>query len=136
MSSATSDQYGGSGAFHGHSGDFFAPIGGVPGRSGGIHRWPGGRATSRIGDVSRFTVEADHELTQTLRRYQSFYKEAYGAAVTEADLLREMARRFMANDGDFQGFGQKRRRTKRKPPVASLAEPSNNGKLDLRGPAT
>lgn len=89
-----------------------------------------------IAETTRFTVEADHELTQTLRRYQAFYKEAYGASVTEADLIREMTRRFMANDGDFQGFGQKRRRTKRKQPVASLAEPGNNGKLDLRGPAT
>ncbi len=58
-----------------------------------------------ISEITRFTVEADHELTQTLRRYQAFYKEVYGAMVTEAELLREMARRFMANDGDFQGFG-------------------------------
>ena len=89
-----------------------------------------------ITEVTRFTVEADHELTQNLRRYQAFYKEAYGAQVAEADLLREMARRFMASDPDFQGAGQKRRRRSRKPAVTPPQEPSNNGKLDLRGPAT
>jgi len=89
-----------------------------------------------IAETTRFTVEADHELTQTLRRYQAFYKDAYGATVTEAELLREMARRFMANDAEFQGTGQKRRRTRRKQPVASITEPSNNGKLNLSGPAT
>jgi len=89
-----------------------------------------------ITEVTRFTVEADHELTQTLRRYQAFYKEAYGAQVTEAELLREMARRFMANDADFQGAGQKRRRAKHKLPASPCQEPNNNGKLDLRGPAT
>ena len=82
-----------------------------------------------ITEVTRFTVEADHELTQNLRRYQAFYKEAYGATVTEAELLREMARCFMANDQDFQGVGQKRRRAKRTQPVASGAD--NNGKLDF-----
>ena len=89
-----------------------------------------------ITEVTRFTVEADHELTHNLRRYQAFYKEAYGAQVTEAELLREMARRFMANDRDFQGAGKKRRRTRRKPVAAPSQEPNNNGKLDLGGPAT
>jgi len=89
-----------------------------------------------ITEVTRFTIEADHELTEMLRRYQAFYKEAYGAHVSEADLIREMARRFMANDADFQGAGRKRRRRSRKPAVPPSQEPSNNGKLDLRGPAT
>jgi len=88
-----------------------------------------------IAETTRFTVKADHELTQTLRRYQAFYKETYGATVSEAELLREMARRFMAADGDFQGFGQKRRRTRRTHSAASGAEP-NNGKLNLGGPTT
>lgn len=89
-----------------------------------------------ITEVTRFTVEADHELTETLRRYQAFYKEAYGAQVSEAELLREMARRFMANDAEFQGSGRKRRRRSRKSAATTPQEPSNNGKLDLRGPAT
>jgi hypothetical protein len=89
-----------------------------------------------IAETTRFTVEADHELTQTLRRYQAFYKDAYGASVTESELLREMARRFMASDGEFQAFGQKRRRTKRRPPAPLITEPGNNGKLDLREPPT
>lgn len=89
-----------------------------------------------ITEVSRFTVEADHELTHQLRRYQEYYKHAYGATVTEGDLLREMARRFMATDVDFQGFGQKRRRTRRKSPTLLNAESNNNGKLPLGGPET
>ncbi len=89
-----------------------------------------------ITETTRFTVEADHDLTLQLRRYQEFYKQAYGATVTEGDLLREMARRFMASDGDFQGFGQKRRRTRRKPSAASGPGVNNNGKLPLGGPET
>lgn len=80
-------------------------------------------------ETTRFTVEADHQLTTTLRRYQAFYKEVYGAAVSEAELLREMARCFMANDSDFQGVGQKRRRARRAQAAASA--PDNNGKLDF-----
>ena len=86
-----------------------------------------------ITETTRFTVEADHDLTLQLRRYQEFYKQAYGATVTEGDLLREMARRFMASDLDFQGFGQKRGRTRRKSPAPSNAEGNNNGKLPLGG---
>jgi hypothetical protein len=89
-----------------------------------------------IAETTRFTVEADHELTQTLRRYQAFYKEVYGAAVTEAELLREMARRFMAQDGDFQSFGQKKRRSRRKPPASYNHQPSDNGKLSFDEPKT
>ena len=66
-----------------------------------------------IVETTPFTVDADHELTETLRRYQAFYQEVYGATVQEGDLLREMARRFMVLDRDFQGFGKKRGRTKR-----------------------
>jgi hypothetical protein len=29
-----------------------------------------------------------------MERYKAFYKQAYGADVSEADLVREMARRF------------------------------------------
>jgi hypothetical protein len=86
-----------------------------------------------ITEMTRFTVEADHELTLQLRRYQEFYKQAYGATVTEGDLLREMARRFMASDVEFQGFGQRRRRSKRKQSAPSNAEANNNGKLPLGG---
>jgi hypothetical protein len=52
----------------------------------------------------KIVVEAGHELTQDLERYRAFYRQAYGADVAEADLLREMARRFMEADRDFQSF--------------------------------
>ncbi len=67
-----------------------------------------------ITEMTTFKVESDHALTETLRRYQSFYREAYGAPVCEADLLREMARRFMEDDKAFRRFSQKNQRTRRK----------------------
>ena len=52
----------------------------------------------------KFSVEVNHELAQDLERYKTFYKQAYGADVPEADLIREMARRFMEADREFQNF--------------------------------
>ena len=65
-------------------------------------------------------VEIGHELGQDLERYRVFYKQAYGADVSEADLLREMARRFMDGDREFQvaKFGLKTR-PRTRPPVPS-----------------
>jgi hypothetical protein len=50
----------------------------------------------------KLTVEISHQLAQDLERYKAFYKQAYGADVSESDLLREMARRFMDGDSEFQ----------------------------------
>ena len=50
----------------------------------------------------KLTIEVSHDLEQDLERYKTFYKQAYGADVSEADLLREMARRFMDGDREFQ----------------------------------
>lgn len=52
----------------------------------------------------KLSVEVSHELAQDLERYKTFYKQAYGADVPEADLIREMARRFMEADREFQNF--------------------------------
>jgi hypothetical protein len=52
----------------------------------------------------KVTVELNHELATELERYRQFYKHAYGADVSEADLLREMGRRFMEADREFQAF--------------------------------
>ena len=41
----------------------------------------------------KLVCEIPSELAQDLERYKTFYKQAYGADVSEADLLREMARR-------------------------------------------
>ena len=54
--------------------------------------------------TKKYTVEASHELSQDVERYRTFYRHAYGADVAEADLIREMARRFMESDRDFQAF--------------------------------
>ena len=87
-----------------------------------------------IVETTTFLVEADHELTQMLRRYQAYYRDAYGAPVTEADLLRAMARQFMVEDKNFQGFGQKRRRARRKAPVAVTTKEGSKDQFTLDGP--
>jgi hypothetical protein len=50
----------------------------------------------------KLTIEISHDLGQDLERYKTLYKQAYSADVSEADLLREMARRFMDGDREFQ----------------------------------
>jgi hypothetical protein len=42
------------------------------------------------------------EISQDLARDLDRYKQAYGAEVPEAELVREMARRFMEADREFQ----------------------------------
>jgi hypothetical protein len=54
--------------------------------------------------MRRLMVEIHHELALDLDRYKAFYKHCYGADVAEGDLVREMARRFMESDGEFQSF--------------------------------
>lgn len=74
---------------------------------------------------SKLTVEINHELAQDLERYKAFYKQAYGAEVSEADLLREMARRFMEGDREFQAakHGIKTRsRSPRRPSAPTIPE--------------
>jgi hypothetical protein len=74
------------------------------------------------------TVRVGYEMAQDLERYKAFYKQAYGADVTEADLLREMARRFMENDKDFQAFkngAKPRSRSRRTAAGAPAARPDS-----------
>jgi hypothetical protein len=70
-------------------------------------------------------LEIGHELARDLERYKQFYRQAYGADVTESDLLREMARRFMESDRDFQAakHGLKARSRPRKA-ASSSGEPA------------
>jgi len=62
------------------------------------------------------------DVARDLDRYKAFYKQAYGVDVPEADLVREMARRFMEADREFQmvksGFVA-RSRSRRRPASAS-----------------
>jgi hypothetical protein len=61
----------------------------------------------------RIVLEISPDLARDLERYKAFYKQAYGVDVPEADLIREMARRFMEGDRGFQvvknGFKSKSR---------------------------
>ena len=50
------------------------------------------------------SVKLDYRLAQDLLAYRQFYKQAYNADVTEPELIREMARRFMESDREFQTF--------------------------------
>jgi hypothetical protein len=50
----------------------------------------------------KLVLEISPDLARDLDRYKAFYKQAYGVDVPEADLVREMARRFMEADRDFQ----------------------------------
>ena len=73
----------------------------------------------------KLAIEIGHELSQDIERYRAFYKQAYNADVSEADLVREMARRFMEADREFQdlkGTGRARLRSSRKPAANSLHE--------------
>ena len=49
-------------------------------------------------------VRVGYEFNQDLLRYRDYYKQAYGADVAESDLIREMARRFIEADREFQSF--------------------------------
>jgi hypothetical protein len=74
----------------------------------------------------KVVCEIPSELAQDLERYKAFYKQAYGADVSEADLLREMARRFMDGDREFQiaKYGLKARsRSSRQTAVQTTAQP-------------
>ena len=75
----------------------------------------------------KVTVEIGNDLGQDLERYRAFYKQAYGAEVSESDLLREMARRFMDGDREFQvaKYGLKTRSRPRRqaaPPIPKEKE--------------
>ena len=50
------------------------------------------------------SVKLDYRLAQDLLAYRQFYKQAYNADVTEPELIREMARRFMESDQQFQAI--------------------------------
>ena len=54
--------------------------------------------------TSQCTVKIDYRMGLDLQLYRQFYKQAYNAEVADADLVREMARRFMDSDREFQGF--------------------------------
>ena len=49
-------------------------------------------------------VKLDYRMGLDLQLYRQFYKQAYNAEVADADLVREMARRFMDSDREFQVF--------------------------------
>jgi hypothetical protein len=70
----------------------------------------------------KIQVDINHELDHDLEQYRAYYRQAYGAEVSDADLLREMARRFMADDRPFQEFRRggrpPRARPSRRPEVA------------------
>jgi len=51
---------------------------------------------------TKMVLEINNDLAADIERYRAFYKRAYGADVSDADLVREMARRFIEADREFQ----------------------------------
>ena len=72
----------------------------------------------------KLVLEISQDLARDLDRYKAFYKQAYGVDVPVADLVREMTRRFMEADREFQaiksGFKSRSRGVRR----AAAAQPS------------
>lgn len=54
--------------------------------------------------TSTCPVKIDYRLGEDLRLYRQYYKQAYNAEVPDAELIREMTRRFMESDREFQTF--------------------------------
>lgn len=75
-----------------------------------------------ITKTTRVVIEVDHQLATDLHAYADFYARAHDAKVAEADLIREMARHYMANDSAFQVFRSKPRRKRRGATAADSAE--------------
>lgn len=73
----------------------------------------------------KLVLEINQDMARDLERYKAFYKQAYGGDVPEAELVREMARRFMEADREFQalksGF-KARSRGARRPAHAQPSE--------------
>ncbi len=54
--------------------------------------------------TTQCNIKVDYRMGLDLQLYRQFYKQAYNAEVADADLIREMARRFMDSDREFQTF--------------------------------
>ena len=54
--------------------------------------------------TTQCNIKFDYRMGLDLQLYRQFYKQAYNAEVADADLVREMARRFMDSDREFQTF--------------------------------
>ena len=54
--------------------------------------------------TTQCNVKIDYRMGLDLQLYRQFYKQAYNGEVADADLVREMARRFMDSDREFQAF--------------------------------
>jgi hypothetical protein len=71
---------------------------------------------------TKLVLEISHDLAADIARYRAFYKQAYKADVSEADLVREMARGFMDSDREFQavkhGFKPRSNGSRRSAPSA------------------
>lgn len=71
--------------------------------------------------VRKVQIDVHHEMGLDLERYRRFYRQAYNADVVEADLIREMARRFMEADREFQAFKSAQKAKGRSAPKSVLA---------------
>jgi hypothetical protein len=94
-----------------------------------------------ITTMKRHQVEFPHALQQELDAYRAFYKQTYGADVSDADLIREIVRCFLGTDEGFQRFkagsaGRSGSRSKRRVRdsnglPSTTAEASSNGQRSI-----
>jgi hypothetical protein len=83
-----------------------------------------------ITTIRKHTVELPYALQQELEAYRAFYKQAYGADVGEADLIREIVRAFLAQDEGFRaarGGAVPRARSRSRSSRAGGAASEQNG---------
>ena len=75
-----------------------------------------------ITKTTKLSVDVDHTLLLDLKTFADFYSDTHGAKVGESELLREMARHYMANDTKFQSFRHKPRRRRRSQQMSNETE--------------
>ena len=76
-------------------------------------------------------VKIDYRMGLDLQLYRQYYKQAYNAEVADADLVREMARRFMDSDREFQTFKSRQSVSNaRKGPKAATAADAKKSAVD------
>ena len=76
--------------------------------------------------TTQCNVKIDYRMGLDLQLYRQFYKQAYNAEVADVDLVREMARRFMDSDREFQAFKSRQvNSVRRKGPRAGECKLSN-----------
>jgi hypothetical protein len=92
-----------------------------------------------ITTTKKHTIEFPYALQQDLEAYRAFYKQAYGADVGEAELIREIVRVFLAQDEGFRaarvGAAPRTRSRSRSGRNGASVDPNGTAAHAMTGPA-